>query len=567
MSESKPSYIAANATPRGISIHLDISSGGLNKPDADLDSTFSVLYRKLGTGRWYSSAPAARCHTGYVIDTVTTTYNFWAASCCHLEEDTTYQIRVNFYDPDATPAHVWIFEVTTDYYLDIPSNNKYCIPGTSGGDGSSGNPWQGLQTAYNNCSAGDNISCGNGTYAKFTMNSTKSGTRANPIRFFAENDRLAVIDAAAGHYGVEINPSSGTVSHIMIDGFEIKGSTDNDAAASITITDCDHITIQNCYMHDTVHGIRARGWNNDNIHHIYVYNNKMIGNTTWPRTDGGWDSAKGIWCSGNNDEYAYNTVTNFDDGISWESQNYDEVNYGCDIHHNFVNKIVDDGIEMDESVSNCRIYRNNVFNCRDAVSYGPIHGGPVYTFRNWIYNMETSGHKLTRGGTGCYLYNNSECMLGYGHVNSSSSKSTWNNTRTINTASWGDLDFYAQFGNLPDSTDHDWDWNLFYSDTYTVRYIWDNTAYTTAASLYAAHGLAQNDGTIDFTDVTTGSLPTDEFVAHSPGSYDFRPTVGSDLRDAGTFVPNLNDLWDITSNPTVGAFLYNETVGTIGCDF
>jgi hypothetical protein len=108
---------------------------------------------------------------------------------------------------------------------------------------------------------------------------------------------------------------------------------------------------------------------------------------------------------------------------------------------------------------------------------------------------------------------------------------------------------------------------MFYSSTYSVRYIWDGTAYTTTAALYAAHGLAQNDGTIDFTDITTGSLPTGDFDEHDPDDYDFRPTSGSDLTDAGVFLPNINEPWDKGSTPTVGAFLYNETIEQIGCDF
>jgi hypothetical protein len=556
-----PSYITVNSTFENISIHLDLTS--LGQTDSDLDSTFVIEYKEaVSLGPYLPSAPVARCHTGYTIDGSATTYNFWAGSCMHLNPDTEYEVKTTYYDPDEGSAVIDIFSASTQAYPTTPTTQKYCIPGTSGGDGSSGNPWQGLQTAVDNASAGDNIECANGTYDDISITSL-SGTKANPIRFYAANVRQAIIDANASIYGIQINPSSGTIDYIEFDGFEIRDAT----SGGIGIHECNFISIKNCYIWDVPNGIRARGWDNDNINHTYIYNNKIIGNTTWPRTDGGWGPDKGVWTSGNNETICYNEISNFDDGISWESQNFDEVNYGADIHHNYVHKIVDDAVEIDESVSNVRVYKNYIYDARDGVSTGPLHGGPCYVFRNVIYNMETSGHKLTRGGTGVYMYNNTECMLGYGHVNSSSSKSTWNNTITKNMAGFSQFDFYAQFGSLPDSTDHDWNYNFFYSSTYSVRYIWNNTAYTTAASLYSAHGLAQNDGTITFSDVTTGSLPTDDYDAHSPGSYDWRPTSGSGLIGAGIKINNVNDPWDSANPPTAGAFVYNETLDSVGCNF
>jgi hypothetical protein len=62
-------------------------------------------------------------------------------------------------------------------------------------------------------------------------------------------------------------------------------------------------------------------------------------------------------------------------------------------------------------------------------------------------------------------------------------------------------------------------------------------------------------------------MPTGDFDEHDPDDYDFRPTSGSDLTDAGVFLPNINEPWDKGSTPTVGAFLYNETIEQIGCDF
>jgi len=559
-SSPKPSYIKANATFENISIHLDISSGGLNQPDTDLDSTFSVQWRVLGTSTWKESAPPARCHPGYTIDTVLTTYNFWAASCMHLTPDTTYQIKVNYNDPDEGAPVVDIFDVSTEAHIVEPTTLKYCIAGTSGGDGSSGNPWQGLQTAADNLSPGETCMVANGTYAPVEFTKT-TGTLANPFVFKATNARLAIIDGSGARNCIQVTPSSGTCGYVVFDGFEIR-----DAILGIEISDTNFFTLKNCYIHDVRDGIRAYSWDNGNINNSYIYNNKFIGNTVWPRTDGGWDSAKGIWAGGNNDTYAYNEVSNFDDGISWESLNFDEVNYGADIHHNYVHKIVDDAIEIDESVSNIRVYKNNIFDARDGLSQGPLHGGPCYVFRNVIYNMETSGHKLTRGGTGIYMYNNTEVMLGYGHVNSSSSKSTWNNTITKNMAGAAQWDNYFQQGTLPDPTDHDWDYNSFYTAT-TFRYVWSGTPYTTIAAMYAATGLAQNDQEITLSDFVDVSLPTDDYDAHVPGDYDFRPSVGSDLIGAGTKINNVNDPWDSASSPTSGAYVYNETLEQIGCNF
>jgi hypothetical protein len=59
-----------------------------------------------------------------------------------------------------------------------------------------------------------------------------------------------------------------------------------------------------------------------------------------------------------------------------------------------MSELTDDGIEMDYSERNTRCFHNRLTNVFQGISMQPVYGGPVYVFRNVMYNVAVEPFKL-----------------------------------------------------------------------------------------------------------------------------------------------------------------------------
>jgi hypothetical protein len=83
-----------------------------------------------------------------------------------------------------------------------------------------------------------------------------------------------------------------------------------------------------------------------------------------------------------------------------------------DIHNNDVEVATDDGIEADYADTNVRVYHSRIANVYSGISAQPSRGGPLYIFRNVIYNAVYSPFKLHNDTAGILLFHNTSVVAG-----------------------------------------------------------------------------------------------------------------------------------------------------------
>lgn len=155
----------------------------------------------------------------------------------------------------------------------------YVAPPSSGGSdanpGTAAAPFATIQHAANAAFAGDTVVVTPGTYSGFNV--VRSGQLGLPVTFSAEPG-VVITTAAAPHNGgnhrSRINLD--TVSHIVIEGFEVVGTNDlRNSAEGIRVVaplaaGAGHITIRNNYAHHN---------GNRNIFTGYISHLTIEGNT------------------------------------------------------------------------------------------------------------------------------------------------------------------------------------------------------------------------------------------------------------------------------------------------
>ena len=136
-----------------------------------------------------------------------------------------------------------------------------------------------------------------------------------------------------------------------------------------------------------------------------------------------------MWVNGLGNIICYNRIRHWKDGMDVDESIQC---VGCDLHNNDMSECFDDGCEMDGSDRNNRNYDNRYTNALTGVSLQPIHGGPVYVFRNVMYNAQTEAFKLHNNPSGAIMFQNTFVknggpLLVCGTSRSISNCHAWNN--------------------------------------------------------------------------------------------------------------------------------------------
>lgn len=542
-----------NPTFEHISAHLNI--GG----DDNHNSTFFLEFRLTGTNTYYSAAQSMRAFPEMTVDGLPINENFHAASAMFLQPNSSYDLKITIADPDGGGIVIDTSILTQKMPASSETGNTvYVAPGNGGGSGTLGNPFLGIQAAVDVSSPGDIIEVADGIYAPFTI--TNNGTENAPIVIKSTNLHQAVIDGGNTSSGiVTIGSFADSIEHIIIDGFEIKNGS-----WGIDAQNTQNLTVRNNKIYDVEFGFynrRENGWEHDQ----YVTNNEIIGNTSWPQLGGEIPSERGIDIRGNRNVISYNSISNFGDGISTDGPPY-KVSYALDIHHNFINRVVDDLIEVDGVLSNVRVYRNKGFNGRMGVSLAPIFGGPAYVFRNEFYNMETSTFKMNRSPAGLYIVNNTLAKEERGLT----SDAGWQNTVFMNNAVLSGHYCFEEYGLVAGSSD-DWNYNGYKSLRAGTAgqpwFKWDNIKYNNIAALNSSGLLGLNSRGVELSDFENATIPATYGTEAFPQNVDLVPSMGSDLINNGTILDNIQSGFVSDGNPDIGAYEKGESTPECGHDF
>ncbi len=542
-----PGVVRADATYQHIGVLWWIDG------DDDLDSTMSLEFRQQGESAWQPGAPATRAYPDIYVDDGPLGLNYWAASALFLQPGQTYELRLTLSDPDGGDETRTITATTrVEQEPDPDGRQLYVVPGNGGGDGSAGNPFQGLQAASDAAQPGDTFHVAAGTYDPFQL--LTGGTEGHPIAFLGPGDGSAVVDGGGTGRGVvTLGNYDRTLGHVIV-----KGLTIQNGGWGVDAQHTHDIVLRHNVIQDVDFGVYNRRGDGQEYNQT-VCDNVIEGRTAWPGS--GIPAERGVDLRGFGNVVCHNTVRYFADCISL--QPFTGPSYGNDVYGNDVAYCVDDGIEIDYNQANARVWRNRVMNARMGVSVQPIRGGPAYIFRNELFNLESVPIKMHNYTTGFYVAHNTGAKHGNGHGDNGA---MWRNAVFRNNLFLG-TQYAFEFTTVADEGFRDFDYDAWgtmraIGGSGAPHFKWDNVRYDRITDLPT--GVEDHGIEAAFEHLADASLPDDWDVAAQPGSRDLRLVAGAPEIDAGTDLPNLNDAFTLTGAPDVGAFEYGAPLPVYG---
>jgi uncharacterized repeat protein (TIGR01451 family) len=522
--------------------------------DDDLDSSFSLEFRRQGESTWHPGAPAMRAYPTLYVGDGPLGLNYWAASALFLESGEDYELRLTLSDPDGGGETRTITATTrTELQADPAGRRLYVAPGDGGGDGSPGDPFLGLQAAADAAQPGDLFYIAAGTYSPFQL--LTSGTPGHPIVFRGPGDGSAVLDGAGTDRGiVTLGEWDQTIAYVVVEGLTLQNGH-----WGVDLQHSHDIALRHNTIRDVDDGITNR--RGDALEgNQTVCDNVIEGRVEWPGS--GIPSERGIDLRGYGNVVCYNSVRYFGDCISL--QPFTGPSYGNDVYGNDASYCVDDGIEIDYNQANARAWRNRVMNARMGVSVQPIRGGPAYILRNEFFNLESVPIKMHNHTTGFYVVHNT----GAKHVNGHGDNGAmWRYAVFRNNLFLGTR-YAFEFTTVADEGWRDFDYNAWgttrdIGDPSDPYFKWDDVRYSRLPDLQAI-GVETHGVEASFDHLEDAALPTWWDQPAEPGSRDLRLLAGVPEIDAGTDLANLNDAFTLSGLPDMGAFEYGQPLPPYG---
>ncbi len=273
----------------------------------------------------------------------------------------------------------------------------------------------------------------------------------------------------------------------------------------------------------------------------------------WPATDKQWHElpeSRAIWISGQGNVACYNLISHCKDGLDLDDCRACVSN---DFHNNDVRDVFDDGSEMDGSDRNTRNFYNRYTNVLCGISFQPVYGGPVYAFRNVIYNIRNEPFKLHNSPSGAVIVHNTTVRAGVAlQVNTTDSFSNCylRNNLLVGTSGRG-------FDSSPLALDCDWDFDGFAGWSGDVFFKWNNVKYASPEEVRAKCPVERHIINLDPLNLFQNQTraPQNDLTVYNPDKLDLRLKPGSSAIDRGEPLPGFNDGY-VGHAPDLGAYEY-----------
>jgi hypothetical protein len=270
---------------------------------------------------------------------------------------------------------------------------------------------------------------------------------------------------------------------------------------------------------------------------------------------------------------AYNYIANWHDGIDVATYGVpdgtpneisDRVPLAIDFYNNDIFNMGDNCIETDGSARNVRVFRNRCFNsAAGAISVQPVFGGPVYFYRNLIYNTPTGSLKYIEGSSGVLTYNNT--IIGEGRAGPTSNQHFRNNLilaqgafdPVFGVTTWTNYSSSDYNGFRPNpGARNSFEWNSpAFEKTADFEHAPLTRNFKTLKEYSEATGQDKHSVVVDYNVFEKVAKPdqTDPQRVYDPSGMNFELRPGSAAVDAGIILPNISD--DYTGRaPDLGAY-------------
>ncbi|MBW3538978.1 MAG: right-handed parallel beta-helix repeat-containing protein [Planctomycetes bacterium] len=356
--------------------------------DANANGQVTLRYREVGNAAWREGMPLRRVLPG--SNGGFRWANKHSGSIFGLRPDTEYEIALTLRDPDGGSAEKAVRAKTRPVpraMVDAPI--KKVNPETFPDAAAAAKP-------------GDVLLLASGDYGKFN----------------------ALLDGAPGQPIVLRSPGQPVFNDISLKGrkhVHLEGLTVNGTIDLLDTTEC---AVRRCEVNAPPGGFgitaRARpGEDKAGATNAYIADNVVTGDNPWTKEAmgaKGKNHGEGILISGPGNVVCFNRVVGFRDCISTAEGRAAWEQVCVDVYNNDIERGVDDAIEADYTLSNCRVVRNRITNSFCGLSSQPSLGGPSYFIRNVMYNIIYAPYKLHKRTQGNVVLHNTVVKTGDGSM-------------------------------------------------------------------------------------------------------------------------------------------------------
>ena len=349
--------------------------------DDDLDAVCEMKFRQVGASEWRDGMPLRRVPAGSSQKTSQpfTWTNRLSGSVFDLEPGTAYEIELKLHDPDGGEATKIVKAATRP---DPVANAGAVIK-------------NGSKAELNAVKPGEVLLLADGDYGAATFN--RDGEPGKPIVYRSTSGKAVFSEISL----------TGR-KWVYLEGVAVNGP--------VRLNGTEHCAVRRCTI-NAQFGIKAY---KPGMMSACIEDNIITGIRQWDPAimgAGGDNEGEGIQFTGSGNVVRHNRVTGFRDCISHMEDDGAALQMCNDILNNDISAGLDDGIEADFALSNCRILRNRITNCFVGISSQPGLGGPNYFMRNVMFNLTYSAFKLHRYSIGDVILHNTVVKAGDGFGN------------------------------------------------------------------------------------------------------------------------------------------------------
>lgn len=346
--------------------------------DDDLDATCELRFRKEGETAWRNGEALRRVPAGKSQKTspVFSWTNRFSGTVFDLEAGTSHEIELKLHDPDGGSA-VKMVRCSTRPEPVVKADAVLK---------------NGSRADLNAVKPGEVLLLADGDYGAATFN--RDGEPGRPIVYRSTSGKAVFTEISLTNR-----------KWVYLEGVTVTGP--------VRLNGSEHCVVRRCTIRSQF-GIKAY---KPGMMNACIEDNVITGIREWKPEimgAGGDNEGEGIQFTGSGNVIRHNRVSGFRDCISHMEDDGAAPQMCNDILNNDLSAGLDDGIEADFALHNCRVLRNRITNCFVGISSQPGLGGPNYFLRNVLYNVIHEPFKLNRASMGDVVMHNTVIKAGDG---------------------------------------------------------------------------------------------------------------------------------------------------------